>query len=387
MRTFDVAIAGAGPAGAACALRASQSGLSVVLFDPQGRVFDKPCGEGILPSGVRALHALGLHELEDSARPFDRVTYLLPRSQPLELSLSQRGWAIWRTDLLDAFDRALVQHDVTRVAERVTRIECASDIRIESASAVWHARCLVVACGSNGGSPWIEASGSNVVTRARRPRLGVRARCAAAEPLDRVVVGLGGAFEVYLTPLPHDAVNVALLLERMPPNVRGADALLDWALAREPDVRGWIGARLGPAHARDSRSLRPHASRDPRVMFVGDAAGSVDPVIGCGVALALTSGLRAADGALAIARGASARTIAVSHHASWLRDVRTKRAVAAALRWVARHPRIARPVLHALRAYPGLAAQVVRSVERSPSEAATPSRLEKPSVTEPAALA
>src|SRR6185436_14788508 len=42
---FDVAVIGAGPAGAAAALSAARAGLSVALFEPQAEL-DKPCGEG-----------------------------------------------------------------------------------------------------------------------------------------------------------------------------------------------------------------------------------------------------------------------------------------------------------------------------------------------------
>ena len=56
---WDVFIVGGGPAGLATAIAARRRGLSVVVAD--GAVFpiDKPCGEGLMPDGVAALHQLG----------------------------------------------------------------------------------------------------------------------------------------------------------------------------------------------------------------------------------------------------------------------------------------------------------------------------------------
>ena len=56
----DVVIAGAGPAGCATALACARRGLEVLLVDRARFPRDKPCGEGLLPSGVGALAELGL---------------------------------------------------------------------------------------------------------------------------------------------------------------------------------------------------------------------------------------------------------------------------------------------------------------------------------------
>src|SRR2546428_7029336 len=58
----DVAVVGAGPAGAAAALFAAESGRRVVVFDRATFPRDKPCGEGLMPPGPRILAELGLHE-------------------------------------------------------------------------------------------------------------------------------------------------------------------------------------------------------------------------------------------------------------------------------------------------------------------------------------
>ena len=68
----DVVVAGAGPAGLAAAIHASRAGLSVAVLDPRPGVIDKACGEGIMPGGVEALAALGIHPV---GLPFPGVRY------------------------------------------------------------------------------------------------------------------------------------------------------------------------------------------------------------------------------------------------------------------------------------------------------------------------
>ncbi|NND13799.1 MAG: FAD-dependent oxidoreductase, partial [Acidimicrobiia bacterium] len=58
MKSVDIAVIGAGPAGAAAAIQAARNGSSVVVFDkaPYGR--DKVCGDGLTPRAVGALNEL-----------------------------------------------------------------------------------------------------------------------------------------------------------------------------------------------------------------------------------------------------------------------------------------------------------------------------------------
>jgi flavin-dependent dehydrogenase len=73
---WDVFIVGGGPAGLATAIAARRRGLSVVVAD--GAVFpiDKPCGEGLMPDGVAALHQLGIDIPEGEAYPFRGVRFV-----------------------------------------------------------------------------------------------------------------------------------------------------------------------------------------------------------------------------------------------------------------------------------------------------------------------
>ncbi|MDB4980468.1 MAG: monooxygenase, FAD-binding protein, partial [Myxococcales bacterium] len=70
----DVAIAGAGPAGATLAVLLGRAGLTVDVFDARRFPREKPCGEGIMPAGVAVLERLGLIDAVGGRR-VDGVRY------------------------------------------------------------------------------------------------------------------------------------------------------------------------------------------------------------------------------------------------------------------------------------------------------------------------
>ena len=60
MRDFDIAIIGAGPAGATFARLASKTGLSVFLADGQSEISRKPCGGLLAPDAQNVLAGMKL---------------------------------------------------------------------------------------------------------------------------------------------------------------------------------------------------------------------------------------------------------------------------------------------------------------------------------------
>ena len=70
---IDVLVAGGGPAGLATAIRCAQAGLSVTVAEPRGVPIDKACGEGLMPSAVVRLAALGV---VPAGHPLRGIRYL-----------------------------------------------------------------------------------------------------------------------------------------------------------------------------------------------------------------------------------------------------------------------------------------------------------------------
>src|SRR5271157_5948779 len=71
----DVFIIGGGPAGLAAAIAARRRGLDVIVADAERPPIDKPCGEGIMPDGLAAARALGIHLDSTPARWFPGIRF------------------------------------------------------------------------------------------------------------------------------------------------------------------------------------------------------------------------------------------------------------------------------------------------------------------------
>src|SRR3982074_428791 len=81
----DVAVVGAGPAGAGAALFAARRGLRVVIVDKHEFPRDKPCGEGLMPSGRMPLRELGLEDgvVAGGAPPLHGIQFGLAGQPPV----------------------------------------------------------------------------------------------------------------------------------------------------------------------------------------------------------------------------------------------------------------------------------------------------------------
>lgn len=350
--THDVAILGGGPAGIACALRAADTGLSVLLCDPQAGAFDKPCGEGILPAGVQVLRELGI-EPAGKARAFAGIRYCVPGAGELEMDLAAPGEAWWRTDLHEALAQALAQRpEVQRLTVRAEAAAAGEGFRVSAGDQEFLARHLVAADGAGGrAAAWLRPA----LQTPAQPRPGARARFAERRRLDRVEVHFGGGFDVYLTPLPRGAINVVVLAESPEGAALDADALLARGLAAHPRAASRLGEPLGRAEGRALGRPWPRRLTDGRAFLVGDAGGAVDPILGAGMTIALRTGAQAADALIAMQHGASRAAAARAFQRAGRSERRARGLLAASLRFMSRHDALARGLTRGLRLAPGLA--------------------------------
>lgn len=92
----DVAIIGAGPAGAAAAVHLGQLGVAnVLLVDRADFPRDKTCGSGLSPKGIALLKALGVwRRLEPHAYPITGLRLVTPGGREMMLSGGEAAAAV-----------------------------------------------------------------------------------------------------------------------------------------------------------------------------------------------------------------------------------------------------------------------------------------------------
>jgi len=319
----DVLVVGAGPAGVGTALQARARGLDVVIVDKASFPRDKTCGDGLTTGALRLLERLGVDvPALDTCMTVNETVLVSPSGRQVSLPLPDDGVhsaVIPRVDL----DTALVarardagvgvdEHNGLAALEpngEQVHAELADGRRI-------HARFVVGADGHF-------SMTRRLLSPDAEPDLGTwhafrQYFSGVTDPRQFVLFEkdlLPGYAWVF--PLPGGRANVGFGVLRGP-ETDGKTLKNLWPdVLRRPAMRAAIGPRAAPEGSH--RAWPIPAAFDPdrlthgRVLFVGDAAGVVDPMTGEGIAQALETGMRAAD---AIAEGGDAPTVAARYRRS-----------------------------------------------------------------------
>ena len=303
----DVAVVGAGPAGAAAAIGLASAGRQVVVVDRSPFPRDKYCGDGLTTGALRLLEHLGLDPSAISS--WQAATSLVIRAPSgLEVAypFSRRGQyaATAQRRQLDSALVALARRAGAevldgRACEGVTVDADRVVLKVAGVGPL-HARYAIAADGM--WSPVRRMLGLSLPAYRgdwhafRQYYTGVGPQAAASlrvwfEP--EILPGYVWSF-----PLPGGAANVGFGVSRATHRTGSLARLWD-----ELRSRRHIAEVLGPGA---TPADRPRAWPIPtrlgdlplaaeRVLFCGDAAGVGDPMTGEGIGQALLSGLLAAE--------------------------------------------------------------------------------------------
>ncbi len=287
---FDLIVVGCGPAGASCAGRAAELGLSVVVLEMAGFPRSKPCGAGLTQA------ALGL--LGDDA---DLVTHDAANRLRMEVGRTTVTWTgeapLVRTTTRRELDALLAR----RAEEAGAVIEfgaLARGVRQESdgvdvtaGARTVRGRFLVGADGPR--------SSVALAMGCARPRLRGEAYVRAFPPSQSELARHTGTVTFDPTATlrgygwvfpKRDHLNVGVYSQR-PFGKWILDDL--WSFIGSRGLRSW--EKKGPYAAPIPADVRLRELARGRIMLVGDAAGLVDPISGEGIPHAIASGRMAAE--------------------------------------------------------------------------------------------
>ncbi len=290
----DLAIVGAGPAGAAAALGAlrARPDLSVLLLDRADFPRDKVCGDGIAPHVIELLADAGVHGVVEDTTPVRRLR--LERTDArVDRQMARPAWVVPR----EVFDARLVAAAETAGARLVRHraravAETTDGVRVDG---LVEARVLVGADGAH-----------SVVRRTQ----------SASHPSGRSALAIRG-----YAPTPPSRRGLQLITfgtTRQPSYAwsfdRG-DGLANVGYGelltarRSHPTRADLLSQLDtllPGASDDGSRWRAHhlplssARWSPprgRTMLVGDAAGLINPLTGEGIYYAVLTGLLAGSAA------------------------------------------------------------------------------------------
>ena len=304
--TADLLVIGAGPAGAAVAIRAARGGARVVVFDkaPYGR--DKVCGDGLTPRAIAALDELDIN--------FDDAHHIVGLRMIANSTRRELDWpgggrfpdhgAVWPRRKLDA---ALIDAAAEAGAEIIWETEALPILEgdrvvgVEARSEKWLSPMTVVAAGAPGrvakmlGTDRVQDEPFGLAIRAyvpspRHDDKHLEACLTLKDEHGTAVPGYGWMF-----PAGDGTVNI------------GAGALSTMKGFKKLNLNKLLDSYRDMF--RDEWDMgdyveRPRAWRLPMSaqrrhgtgwVAIGDAAGLINPMNGEGIDYGLESGILAAD--------------------------------------------------------------------------------------------
>lgn len=338
-RPFDVAIAGAGVAGGSLALRLARAGARVVLIDAARFPRDKLCGEFLSPESWAVLDRLGLAGpvRRLGYQPIRRVRVTTPRGRVLESDFAGPdgvpGIALSRAALDDlilrtARDAGVVVLDGTRVRGPLVRDGCVAGVVVRrGADEPFDVPATVTVAADGRHSPLVRRTGSTRTrSRFRPPLFGMKRHLTVpdghSEPAGTVGLHLVPGGYVGACRVETGLTNLCGLLpesllqlhrgdlDRLAAAVFPANAVLDrlWRSGRPAgDWKTIAGVRV--------ETSTPGL---PGILYAGDGQGTIDPLGGQGMTMALLGAeMLAPMVARALIKGGASATLQSDYAAAW----------------------------------------------------------------------
>jgi geranylgeranyl reductase family protein len=291
---FDVAVIGAGPAGAMAAYTAAKAGLSCVLIERETLPRYKICGGGLVSRGLDRL-------------PFDVSSVIHDQFHTIEvhsnnykhISIAKSDKPIVSMVMRDEFDAFLVQQAVAQgvhllpdqALQSITFGETTHQLQTSQSSIA--AKAVIAADGAT--SPTAKLAGWTRDTRVCVPALEYEVQTDSATferlsrsvrfDMDALVHGCGWSF-----PKSHHlSVGVGALKKETNLQMKTNYAEYAHRLGIDTIVKQSQHGYIIPVAPRTDGFVKN------RVFLVGDAAGLADPITAEGISNAIASGIWAAQ--------------------------------------------------------------------------------------------
>jgi geranylgeranyl reductase family protein len=375
VKSVDVVVVGAGPAGAASAILLAGRGWSVALLDKAGFPRPKICGEYLSPEAARILDGLGVLKTVDQAgaQPLRGMRIVAPDGTALDGAYPTAGhWRGYRDHALavprEVLDQILVErarslpvevrerhrvtgllHDRGRVAGVRAQDEDGRELEIR-------ARLVV---GADGRSS-VVASSLGLVRPHPLRRMALIQHVSGIEELgDRGEIYLDPPDYAILNPVAPGLVNLGLVVP-LGHAAPWRGRLETFFRARLKQLRHLAPRLAGMEPAGRLMAMGPLAYRvgEPRVggvLLAGDAAGFYDPFTGEGIYTALRSAeLLAGTAHAALALGDLSTRALAPYGRARAREFAAKSRVTRAVQFLIARRRASNAAAHVLARRPAL---------------------------------
>lgn len=295
----DVFIAGGGPAGLACAIAATQRGLTVEVADGMFPPIDKACGEGLMPDTLTALTRLGLDLRATESFPFRGIRFLTTdrsgRQLRTEATFPEGAGRGLRRILLHKLllDRAAslgVRLSWQTVVQGIEPGQGDARSVVHTNRHTIQPRFIV---GADGHQSMVRSWSGLDRSSIRARRIGLRQHFSVdpgSVQQDFVEVHWSDHGQAYVTPVSANEICVAFVADKK-------FSSIEEAFRHFPVLQQRLRTAIPSGSPRGSLTLsrKLHRVIQGNVALIGDASGSVDAVTGEGLGLCFRQALALGD--------------------------------------------------------------------------------------------
>lgn len=302
---LDVAIIGGGLAGLAAAIRLSQFGWQVALFESKSYPMHRVCGEFMSPECVTTLDTLGVMPTVRDQQPnwMNQARVTTPSGSEWSRALPGTAMGISRytIDKLlvnQARDVGAVVHEAHTVRNVQGSLRDGFTLTISHAGAphTVQARTVLSAHGKRSN---LDRTLKRDFIQRRQPFVGLKTHLRGERLPNRVELHTFEGGYCGLNEVENGIVNACLLVREDVFRSAGAvepfvawmsdqnPALGTWLASTEPVLDHWLSISQIP--------FEPKTAVEGDLLLTGDAAGLIAPLAGNGMGMALDGGVLAAQ--------------------------------------------------------------------------------------------
>lgn len=289
---YDVLVLGGGPAGLAAGITLAEAGVKTLLVERQRWPVDKPCGEGLMPTGWADLAALGVADLIPPAQqhPIVGIRYLLANGTTAEANFAPGpGRGLRRTVLSEALHARALRLPLLTLRDSIaaTPLRTSDEgVIVQVGEEETRVKLLI---GADGLNSKVRAWAGLDAGYGKRTRYGARQHFEVRPWTHHVEIHWQPGAEAYVTPASDTQVGVAFLWEKGRCDPDSGARLFPSLLQHFPRLAEKLGGTVpssqvmavGPFHR------KTHDVIADGVLLLGDASGYLDAITGEGLSLSL----------------------------------------------------------------------------------------------------
>ena len=291
---YDLIVAGAGPAGCACAITAARAGARVLLLEKDRFPRHKVCGEFVSPESLQLLEwLLGSKCFSDKPKISSARIFSLRKTISLPISPAASSIARYELDaeLLRAARQAGAQAE-EEVA--VQEVDAGPVCLVRTRDNSFTSKAVVNASGR-----WSQLTQRDADNPTRW--IGLKGHFRESQAPNSVDLYFFNGGYCGVQPVSENSVNACTM-------VRADTARsLEEVFSLHPELRrrsmNW--SPLFPPISTSPLYFRPPRTESNGMLLAGDAAAFIDPFAGDGISLAMHSGTLAAESLMPFLQGNS----------------------------------------------------------------------------------